>query len=336
MKSTCMKVTRMRIFFLLTLISTCSLNNCYAGNQPPVKLIFDTDIQGDVDDVGSVALLHALADLGEVEILGMGVSCKNEWSPLCLDALNHYFKRPEIPIGVVKGKAFKKPSRYASTIAENFPRSLKTAEDAPDATKLYRKILANDTSNQIVIVSVGQLTNIANLLKSQPDQYSDMSGMELVKKHVKAWVCMGCKFPNGREANIYHDALPAQYAIEHWPCPLIFSGFEIGLHIKTGGRLKELPVTSPVRVSYKLFNEIKPHFSWDQTAVLFAVRHFHNENFDLWKLESNGYCTVDKEGRNQWHVGKQPQHQHSYFVENQSRKKVATMIEDLMMHQPAH
>ncbi len=75
-----------------------------ADEAPPVRLIFDTDIQGDVDDVGTVTLLHALADRGEVELLAMGVSSKNPWSPLCLDALNTYFGRPDIPLGVVQAR----------------------------------------------------------------------------------------------------------------------------------------------------------------------------------------------------------------------------------------
>jgi hypothetical protein len=33
-----------------------------------VRLIFDTDMMGDVDDVGTAAVLHALADQGEVEV----------------------------------------------------------------------------------------------------------------------------------------------------------------------------------------------------------------------------------------------------------------------------
>ena len=34
----------------------------------PTPVILDTDIQGDVDDVGAVAVLHALAARGEAEI----------------------------------------------------------------------------------------------------------------------------------------------------------------------------------------------------------------------------------------------------------------------------
>ena len=48
--------------------------------KEPVRLIFDTDLESDVDDVGAVAVLHALADMGEVEILGMGLSVQHAWS----------------------------------------------------------------------------------------------------------------------------------------------------------------------------------------------------------------------------------------------------------------
>jgi hypothetical protein len=86
-----------------------------------VRLIFDTDIESDVDDVGSVALLHALADRGEVEILAMGVSAKHRWSVPCLSALNTYFGRPDIPLGGVKGPGVDEGSKYAEAIAREFP-----------------------------------------------------------------------------------------------------------------------------------------------------------------------------------------------------------------------
>ena len=163
--------------------ATLSLLACFAGalansekhmlaaaeDRQTVRIIFDTDIQGDADDVGAVAVLHALADRGEAEILAMGVSCKNPWSPLCLDALNAYYGRPQIPIGVVKGPAFYRRSKYAQAIAEEFPHSLESADDAPDAALLYRQILAKQEDACVVMVSVGQLTNFRNLLKAGPD-----------------------------------------------------------------------------------------------------------------------------------------------------------------------
>lgn len=35
----------------------------------PVKIIFDTDLGPDYDDVGALAFLHAMADSGKAEIL---------------------------------------------------------------------------------------------------------------------------------------------------------------------------------------------------------------------------------------------------------------------------
>lgn len=324
----------MRYFFLSLAITGLVVFTftTRADDTTPVKMIFDTDIQGDVDDVGTVALLHALADRGEVDLLAMGVSCKNPWSPLCLDALNTYFGRPDIPLGVVEGEAFLKPSKYAQQIAEEFPHQLKSAEQAPDAVEVYRQALAAAEDGSVVMVSVGQLTNLANLLKSGPDSYSDLSGEELVAAKVKVWVCMGCKIPAGKEANIIHDPLPAKYAVEHWPTPIVFSGFEIGRDMLTGGALKSLPTSSPVRRAYELFNGIQPHNSYDQTAALYAIRGLDGGLDHLWDLHTTGYCHIDEKGANTWRES--PNKDHAYLVEKAPKEEVAAVIEAFMLHEP--
>ena len=298
----------------------------------PVRLIFDTDMMGDVDDVGTAALLHTLADKGEVTILAMGMSGKNPWSPLCLSALNTYFGRPNIPIGMVRGPAFDKPSRYAEAIAKEFPHRLKLADDTPDATKLYRQILAAQPDGTVVMVSVGQLANFANLLKSGPDDHSNLDGTELVHRKVKTWVCMGGKIPAGREANLVNDGDAAAYAIRHWPTPIVFSGFEIGKEIMTGANLKKVPQSSPVRRAYQLYNGLKDRQSWDQTAVLYAVRGLDGNLSDYWDVETEGYLHVNDDGSNEWR--KSPNKAHSYLVRKLDPKKIAAEIETLMLHQP--
>ena len=56
-----------RKFFTTTLYFLFSI--VIAGAQNPVKIIFDTDMGPDFDDVGAITVLHALADNGECEIL---------------------------------------------------------------------------------------------------------------------------------------------------------------------------------------------------------------------------------------------------------------------------
>ena len=50
----------------------------------------------------------------------------------------------------------------------------------PDAVEVYRKILAEADDKSIVISSIGFINNLANLLQSDPDQYSQLTGVELV------------------------------------------------------------------------------------------------------------------------------------------------------------
>ncbi len=52
------------------------------------------------------------------------------------------------------------------------------------------------------------------------------------------WVCMGGifpkgRFPNGRgEDNLMGDTSASVRAVNDWPTPVVFSGFEIGARIK--------------------------------------------------------------------------------------------------------
>src|SRR5207237_4193332 len=75
-----------------------------AAASEPVRVIFDTDIGPDVDDVGAAAILNALADNGEARILAMGACTSSEWGAPCLDAINTYYGRPDIPIGTIKSE----------------------------------------------------------------------------------------------------------------------------------------------------------------------------------------------------------------------------------------
>src|SRR4029453_16567622 len=78
---------------------------CLAGSparaQAPGRVVVDTDLAADVDDVGALAVLHPLARPGEAEILAAMVSSRNRHSVACLSALNTWYGRRDIPIGVV-------------------------------------------------------------------------------------------------------------------------------------------------------------------------------------------------------------------------------------------
>jgi hypothetical protein len=64
------------------------------------SLILDTDIDGDCDDASALAVLHALADLGECNILGVVVSAPPvDLGVGAVRAINHACGRPDLPVG---------------------------------------------------------------------------------------------------------------------------------------------------------------------------------------------------------------------------------------------
>ena len=71
----------------------------------PVAIIFDSDMGPDYDDVGAIAMLHAFADSGYAKILATVASTKYEGVAAIFNIFNTYFERPDLMIGVPKGKA---------------------------------------------------------------------------------------------------------------------------------------------------------------------------------------------------------------------------------------
>ena len=133
------------VFWLLPwlALAVTASGGSVARAAEPVRVIFDTDLSSDVDDVGAVAVLHALADAGEAEILGMGICVNDAASAPCLNALNTFYGRPDIPIGVLPGTGKDSPSKYTRGVADEFPHRLASAADAPQAVGLYRQLLAH-------------------------------------------------------------------------------------------------------------------------------------------------------------------------------------------------
>lgn len=317
-----------------------------AAAQGPVRIVVDTDLASDVDDVGALAVLHALADRGEAEILATMVSSRNRYSVACLSALNTWYGRRDLPIGAVRAQAAGYPpkdsggemaSKYTEEIAKKFPLDLRSAKDAADAAALYRRVLAGQPDGGVVVVTLGFLTNLKNLLDSAPDDSSPLSGEGLVRRKVRLWVCMGGKFPEGLfpdgggEYNVGYDTSASVRAINDWPTPVVFSGFEIGAAVKTGGRLGQLPEESPVRAAYRLFNGVQDRESWDQTAVLYAVRGAR----DYWTESAPGLNLMHArvgQGYNQWLDS--PGARHRYLRERMPPAELARVIEELMLQPP--
>lgn len=278
------------------------------ASSEPIKVILDTDMDSDIDDVAAMAILHHFADLGEVEILATISSSSSGTSVRVINAINTYCNRKHIPVAVPDSKA---PNHswvlQGEILAREFPNT-STVENSPTATNLYRKVLASQPDNSIILITIGYLTNLNNLLLSEACEFSPLNGVELVSKKVAAYYCMGGRYPADKAAadivngNFRPDPNSARYVVENWPTKIIFTagGDFVQLFQKSGNALKRLPENNPVRMAYYLakgdvLNDWSHHTA-DILTVWVAVRGAH----PYFKQTTFGHNYIDKYGRNVW------------------------------------
>ncbi len=89
----------MKRFLLLVLL----LLPLVSFTQP--RVIFDTDIASDVDDVGALAMLLNMHKSREIELAAIIVTSDDPYAPLCVSAICNFYGQSDIPIGFLKGQA---------------------------------------------------------------------------------------------------------------------------------------------------------------------------------------------------------------------------------------
>jgi inosine-uridine nucleoside N-ribohydrolase len=266
-------------FRLLAVFLLCMAASFALKAAEPVPLILDTDMGNDIDDALALAMIHALENRGEAHLLAVTITKDNKWAAPYVDLVNTFYGRPDIPIGIVHNGKTPENSDYLRKPAEHrdaagqyvYPHRITESSALPDAVDLLRKILQQQPDHSVVIAQIGFSTNLARLLKTA-------GGADLVSKKVKLLSLMGGNFQEPKpEYNIYTDPESAQYLLAHWPTPMVFSGFEIGLQVKFTYQsiAKEFGYVPhhPVAEAYNIYlpkKEDRP--SWDPTAVLYAIR----------------------------------------------------------------
>jgi inosine-uridine nucleoside N-ribohydrolase len=328
-----MNIFKKTTILLLALMAAPGVMNA----AEPVKIIFDTDMGPDFDDVGAITILHALAAKGECEILATMASDGYPTIAPTIEVFNRYFKKPNMPIGVPGTEApnFSSPNHWNDSLVVKYLPKPKTNKDYPSATEVYRKVLAAQKDHSVVIVTVGFMSNLADLLKSKPDQYSKLPGKELVAKKVSKWVAMAGAFPQGTEFNVNQHTKASMYVFENWPTPILFSGFEIGVNIMTGHKVATQGTKgSPVQWAYQYClstyegHQSQNRNSWDHTAVLCAVRNPEKYFYVIDK----GTFVCNADGSNTWNADKDSQH--SFLVHKYPYQKIADVLDDLMLYEP--
>ncbi|WP_202947220.1 nucleoside hydrolase [Zavarzinella formosa] len=293
---------------LFVIIVTLALAFAPARAAEPVRLIFDTDIGNDVDDVLALGMIHTLQTRGTCDLIAVTVTKDHELAGPMVDVVNYFYGRRGIPIGVVRGGATRDEGKFLGMTREKdgdrlrYPHDLKRSIDAPDAVTVLRKVLADQPDGSVVIAQVGFATNLARLLESPADTVSPLTGKELAAKKVKFVSAMFGAYKVGgqnahREYNVTEDLPAAKKFVADWPTPIVFSGFEVGQTVTYPSVSIEKDFSyakhHPLAEAYRRYSP-PPHDRpcWDLTSVLYAV---HSDR-GYFGLSETGRVTVGNTG----------------------------------------
>ena len=285
--------------------------------QAPVKVIFDTDIGNDVDDVMALALLHNFQNRGDIDLLAVTVTKDNQYAAAFVKMFNTFFGHPDIPIGLVQESHVEPQDgdylkQTLEAVNENnepmFPNYQEYIDTRyPDATVILRQTLAASEDHSVVIAMVGFATNLARLLDTPADTISPLTGRELTQQKVKEVLVIGGTFSEElkdlSEYNIANDIPSARKFFTEWPGPVIVNSFETGCDIfMTSQSIEEdcnyVP-NHPVKIAYNFYCRGQERPTWDLNTVLQIAR----PNRNYFTFSEPGTVTVQDNGTTRFEAG---------------------------------
>ncbi len=302
-----LQITLTMVFiFILGMIL---INSTTAAQDKLLKVILETDIGNDVDDAMALDMLYKYSDADKVELLGVSTNKNSIYSVKYIDIMNRWYGYSSVPIGTVINGVNSEgdpANNYTKEVCEYkinnkiaFKSCVKSYTDVIESTKLYRKLLCAAPDSSVIIISIGFSTNLARLLKTPADNFSKLTGKELVAKKVKFLSMMACNFniTPALEYNIMKDIPAAQIVFNDWPTAIVVSPFDVGISILFPGSVFENDFhwtkADPLVIGYEGYmNMPYDRPTWDNTAVLYAVE---NEK-DYFTVSKPGMITVDSAG----------------------------------------
>lgn len=300
MKSNCLGV----LAFCALLLCSCAEKRSEVPTEP-VKVIFDTDLGNDIDDVLALQMLVNYHKRGMISLDAVTISKFNKKSVLFADGYLG-FNDMEADLGFAHNGVT--PEDYAylvPTLSAEYQGRM-VIEPKVDTSSveegyvLMRRKLAEAPDSSVVIIAVGPMTNMGRLVESGPDSITSLDGVSLVRQKVREVVLMAGMFEKeGRfpEYNVVCDIPAAQALFEKCPVPLIVSGFEIGgrvlyPHESVLGDFGD-PESHPLPIAYSHYSQMPyDRQTWDLTAVYQAVEPDNS----LIRNSQAGKIHIDDEG----------------------------------------
>ena len=281
-------------------------NDVYLNKEPKKPVIIDLDMAGDIDDVCAFRIADGLDDEGQIDLKMVALSVNGGDKIIkATDGMLTHDKMKDVIIGKCSHQ-YSEPSTYWDTMSECYSGNYEVI----DAVKGYRKILA-ESNRRVDIVTTGYTFNIEGLIKSKPDKYSKLSGIELIKKKVGQLYITGGSYPNGYHNNFAYfkyASESAKFVNDNWPLPIIYFLNNQANRLICGKGLQDIDKNKydVVNRAMSVWGTDKGRAAWDPYAVwctAYGLGDICKSSIEKASTEIDGNTgynrfTVDEKGKN--------------------------------------
>lgn len=303
------------------LLTSCNKDENLPDPVPPTEklnLIIDSDMGVCIDDLVAMQVLFHYQETKPFNLLAVMSSRKSAASNRFFDCMMHYYKADDVPLGLIEGEeAYFEITPYyqlADSILPDgkplfAPTGIPLSQRLP-AWKQYRKTLSEAADNSVTIVCIGMFTNLGLLLDSPADEYSPLTGDELVKKKVKMLSVMAGTLGKIKlagkpgfvkvEYNVAGDILLAQKVVANWPGKICIFPMEEGMKYPSDHQAM-LEASSaypngPIHQLYVNYDEWKGgdvgSYLWDAITIIHTI-----EGEDKFSCSAPGIFKIDDAGK---------------------------------------
>jgi len=304
-----------------------------------VQLLIDTDLGFDVDDAGALAVGHHLSSLGLADIIGVVHNTGFVKGIGGVDVIATFYNQTSREVGAYtgpwggSGDAQNAQDSYTSMLESTYDSDIKTYNDVQSGIDAYRKALGAAEDNSVTVASIGELTNLRDVIDAIPDLFSSKV-KEII--YMDGGYNFGCGDSAGSEwspwlgstedcdgaAQIVVDAITSMGGIKQ-----VFS--LNGGDIYTGQRFNDGCGEGPVKDAYQKYTNNGSRPSWDLIAVYMAIMGYES----MYSTMNSVSVAVDYYGF-ETYTPSADSNQYQVWIDSDKKGDVTKMLDDILCSAP--
>lgn len=241
-------------------------NMRYTEERTQKPVILDMDFSSDVDDVCALRVAANADAIGEISLKAVTLSVKeqNDLNIKAVDGILKYQGFKNILYGTLSQPVYDE-SPYWNVLAGYSDGDYVT----DTAVNVWRKVIS-ESDRRVDIITTGYLMNFVDFCKSEPDEVSELSGMEMLNERVGNVYIVGGSWTDGYDNNFffYEEARRSvQWILDNVNRPLFFIDNKVGGPVLCGAKLEHEYPDDPVSKALMAFGTDYGRAAWDPFSM---------------------------------------------------------------------